>query len=83
MLCSSKKDSTYLYISDEFAALPFINSFPSKPIKDLTYSSKNLVCSLLPLSYPTNPPLTEPSVSEMQNPRGRRGCLDTDRLHLK
>ncbi|GBM68726.1 hypothetical protein AVEN_69138-1 [Araneus ventricosus] len=59
-------------ISDEFPALPSIDSFPSKPIKDLSYSfPKNLVCSLLPLSYPTNPPLTKPSVSEMQNPRGR------------
>ncbi|GBO05708.1 hypothetical protein AVEN_7296-1 [Araneus ventricosus] len=54
MLCLSKKDSTYLYIYDEFPALPSINSFPSNPIRDLSYSSKNLVCSLLPLSYPTN-----------------------------
>ncbi|GBN01790.1 hypothetical protein AVEN_57925-1 [Araneus ventricosus] len=73
------KKKEHLYISDEFQALPSINSFPSKPIRDLSYSSKNLVCCLLTLSHPT----TEPSTSEIQNHRGRTGCLDTDRLHLK
>ncbi|GBN29238.1 hypothetical protein AVEN_151171-1 [Araneus ventricosus] len=79
MLCSSKKASTYLYISHEFQALPSINSFPSKPIRDSSYSSKNLVCCLLFLSHPT----TEPSTSEIQNHRGRTECLDTDILHLR